>query len=375
MLDAVIHPAGPVFGMDREDQGAIGGEVERTIVELGLGVEVVVQPSLLEPAQEAPLGRGKVAGLAALDRFVEPLVEVDVIEGLGAVEGERGVGRGVPGEELGIAVAPEVGPGIDGGRGREGVGVDVVTPAAEVVVGVPGEVARQDGQGRPGPCRRDDPGEREPKARGRPGPEAVEAAPIRGRDELLVRRARIEYLTAGRAVPALVAGLMASMVLGFGALGTLAGGWVLDRAVRRGGGSAGSRLLGGVAFLAASALIGLALRSGHPWLAALATALSCFAAQATLPLWWSCAIGISGRHVGALFGLMNSVGILGALSSQYLVGALADRMAALGYSGRAQWDPIFRFDMGILLGAGLLWATLRLVAVESPEPEDGPDAP
>jgi len=45
-----------------------------------------------------------------------------------------------------------------------------------------------------------------------------------------------------------------------------------------------------------------ALLSSDPWLAAVLTALSCSAAQSTQSLWWSAAIGVSGRHVGALFG-------------------------------------------------------------------------
>ena len=114
----------------------------------------------------------------------------------------------------------------------------------------------------------------------------------------------------------------------------------------------GRRLLGGAAFFAAAALLGLRLRMRDPWIAVGFTALSCLAAQATQPLWWSCAIGISGRHVGALFGLMNMVGVFGAMSSQYLVGALADWMGARGYSGREQWDPIFFIDVGVLACAG-----------------------
>jgi hypothetical protein len=85
-------------------------------------------------------------------------------------------------------------------------------------------------------------------------------------------------------------------------------------------------------------------------------------------LWWSCAIGVSGRHVGALFGLMNTVGVFGAMSSQYLVGALADWMGARGFSGRQQWDPIFFIDLGVLVCAGLLWSSFRPVAVEPLDP-------
>jgi ACS family glucarate transporter-like MFS transporter len=174
-----------------------------------------------------------------------------------------------------------------------------------------------------------------------------------------------KYLKAGRAVEDTEAGLMASMVLAIGAVGTITGGIVLDRVARAGGGWARRRLLGGCAFFAAAALLVGALFADNAWLAAGYTALSCCLTQSTVPLWWSCAIGISGRHVGALFGLMNSVGLVGALSSQYLVGALADWMGSRGFSGRTQWDPIFYIDTGVLIVAGLLWSSFVFATVES----------
>lgn len=180
-----------------------------------------------------------------------------------------------------------------------------------------------------------------------------------------------KYLKSGRGVDPLEAGQMASTVLACAAVGTYFGGYLLDRAVA-GRGVMRRRLLGGSAFFIAAIMLGCALLSSDPWQAAQFAALSCFCTQATQPLWWSSAIGISGKHVGALFGLMNSVGVFGAMSSQYLVGRLADWMAARGFSGRAQWDPIFYINCGVLITAGLLWSVFvfRTVepAEESPQP-------
>jgi MFS family permease len=184
-----------------------------------------------------------------------------------------------------------------------------------------------------------------------------------------------KYVKDGRHIEPTEAGLMASTVLALGAIGTLVGGLAVDRFVVRDGGTRGRRVMGGVCFLAASAMLACALCMRDPWPAAGFTALSCLAAQATQPLWWSCAIGISGRHVGALFGLMNMVGVFGAMSSQYLPGAIADAMGARGFSGRAQWDPIFFIDIGVLACAGWLWATFRFVAVEDAEPAPAMKAP
>ncbi len=173
-----------------------------------------------------------------------------------------------------------------------------------------------------------------------------------------------KYLTAGRGVALTEAGLMASMVLAFSAAGTLSGGYVLDWFASRGG-IGRKRLLGGCSFFLAAAMLGCSLLSGNAWLAAFFAALSCFATQATQPLWWTCSIGISGKHIGALFGLMNSVGVFGALSSQYLVGKLADLLGGRGFTGRDQWDPIFYINLGVLVVAGLLWSSFVFKTVEA----------
>lgn len=185
-----------------------------------------------------------------------------------------------------------------------------------------------------------------------------------------------KYLKSGRAVADTEAGLMGSVVLGLAAGGTIAGGILVDRIARGGGGLASRRVMGAGAFFAAAALLMGALASSDPWLATFFTGLSCGAAQLTQPLWWSCATEVSGRHVGALSGLMNSMGVCGALASQFLVGALADALLARGFTGRAQWDPIFRIDVGVMIAAGLLWCVLRPTPVEpsraTPKPQPEP---
>jgi MFS family permease len=171
------------------------------------------------------------------------------------------------------------------------------------------------------------------------------------------------YLISGRAVSEQDAGWMATLVLACSALGTYVGGQILDRVIL-GRGLARRRIMGGSALLLATLMLGCALLSKNAWLAAGFTALSCLATQSAQPLWWSCTTGISGKHVGALFGLMNSMGVFGAMTSQYLVGAIADYLGKQGFTGRAQWDPIFFINMGVLVAAGLFWSTLVHVPVE-----------
>jgi ACS family glucarate transporter-like MFS transporter len=174
------------------------------------------------------------------------------------------------------------------------------------------------------------------------------------------------YLIKGRGVEPTEASLMASMVLMSAAAGTFLGGQFLDLVVLRGG-LWRRRMMGGGAFAIAAGLLALSLLTENAWMAATFTGLSCFMTQSTQPLWWSSAITVSRKHVGALFGLMNSVGVFGALSSQYLVGALADWLGKHGHTGRTQWDPVFQIDVVVLLLGAVTWFTFRLVPVESEE--------
>jgi hypothetical protein len=88
---------------------------------------------------------------------------------------------------------------------------------------------------------------------------------------------------------------------------------------------------------------------------ALWTAAATFSYFCTLASWWGAVTAISGRHLGALFGLLNSLGGVGAMSSQLFLGWFADRMAGLGYTGRDQWDPAFSIYGGILLLGACGW--------------------
>jgi hypothetical protein len=69
--------------------------------------------------------------------------------------------------------------------------------------------------------------------------------------------------------------------------------------------------------------------------------------------------------VGAPFGLMISIGVLGAMGSQDRVGALADWGGDRGHPGRARWDRGFRVDLAVLICAGVAWLLFRVVPVEA----------
>ena len=103
---------------------------------------------------------------------------------------------------------------------------------------------------------------------------------------------------------------------------------------------------------------------------------SFFAMHITLPNWWSVAIPQGGRHTATIFGLMNGLGVLGAMASVKLVGVFADAQAARGLSGRAQWDPILDGYVAVLILAGLAWWLYRFTPLPeppfAPKPQDAP---
>jgi hypothetical protein len=72
-------------------------------------------------------------------------------------------------------------------------------------------------------------------------------------------------------------------------------------------------------------------------------------------VWWSAATEVSGKYLGALFGLMNGLGGFGAIGSQGFVGFFADWRESQGFTGREQWDPIFYVYVAVLIFGALVW--------------------
>lgn len=168
-----------------------------------------------------------------------------------------------------------------------------------------------------------------------------------------------KYLMSGRGVPNVEAGWLASLVLAGSATGVLAGGLIADRLLRTKSVVRARRVFGGCAYLAAAGCLFLAARTESPAALAGLAAVSSLCVQLTLPTWWSAAIEQSGKHVGALFGLLNMMGTVGAMASQWFVGAFADWRKELGHEGRSQWDPMFDvYVIVLLLGAGV-WLAYR----------------
>lgn len=77
VFDAVIHWAGPVFGVNGDDENFVVIEIECAVVELCFGVVVEGDVFSFEPAEESPFGGGEVAGLSAFDGVTDAFAKVD----------------------------------------------------------------------------------------------------------------------------------------------------------------------------------------------------------------------------------------------------------------------------------------------------------
>jgi MFS family permease len=168
------------------------------------------------------------------------------------------------------------------------------------------------------------------------------------------------YLRDARGIDNVTAGNLASLVIAGSAVGMLFGGWLADRLPAwTSEPTRARRYLGVVSYLTAAGCLFAGIRCDDALNLALLWGASFCAMHVTLPNWWSVAIPQAGRHVGALFGLMNGAGVLGALASQGFVGLYADWQASRGLTGRAQWDPLFSVYVVVLLGGAVAWWLYR----------------
>jgi len=164
------------------------------------------------------------------------------------------------------------------------------------------------------------------------------------------------YLKEGRLLDEITSGRIGSLPYLCGASGVLLGGFVGDWLTAR----TGSRRLalgsmGSIGLLLAGTLVGSSIYIDNPLLAVLCCSIGYFFSYIQLAAWWAAMSDVGGRHLGALFGLCNMVGLAGGALSQIFLGAFADHMKSLGYTGRAQWDPAFYLYGGVLMFGGFLW--------------------
>jgi sugar phosphate permease len=164
------------------------------------------------------------------------------------------------------------------------------------------------------------------------------------------------YLKEGRGLDEITSSRVGSLPYLFGAVGVLLGGYLGDWLTAR----TGSRRLalgsmGTFSLTLAGVLVASSVRADTPLLAVLLCSTGYLFSYIQLAAWWAAMGDVGGRHLGALFGLCNMIGLSGGAVSQVFLGQFTDHMKGLGYEGRAQWDPAFALYGGVLVVGGLLW--------------------
>src|SRR5262249_27157547 len=148
--------------------------------------------------------------------------------------------------------------------------------------------------------------------------------------------------------------------LAAGALGCVLGGQLTDLIRRRTGAvSRGHCIFGTVVCTLSALFLLVSIQVDSRILSACLVGAGLFGMNLQIPVWWATVTQLSGRHVGALFGLMNSMGIVGAVASQVFLGALVDWLGKFHYTGRDQWDPGIYAYPAVMLLAGVLWLFVR----------------
>lgn len=167
------------------------------------------------------------------------------------------------------------------------------------------------------------------------------------------------YLQRGRGLSQWEAGSLASLVLAGGAIGALGGGYAADCLARYWPQGVWSyRLFGcGVMLVAAGAILA-SVHVDSAVGATLCAACASLFAQSQQSTWWNVTRQISGPHLGSLFGLLNSLGVPGAMGSQLFMGRFADWRKAQGFTGRVQWDPAFYVYAAVLAAGAFCWVLL-----------------
>jgi sugar phosphate permease len=181
-----------------------------------------------------------------------------------------------------------------------------------------------------------------------------------------------KYLQTARGATPNQSSILTSLVFGAGTVACLSGGWLSDWLTIKTGSLRWGRTLQSVVGAGLSAVcLGASLLVDSTNLSAVLVALSCLGVQIQVPAWWACATKVSGRHVGALFGMMNMIGNLGGVFSPLFLGWFVDLMKSQGRTGRAQWDPGFAVYVGLALVGMVLWLLIdprrTVESIETPE--------
>ncbi|MCE9561036.1 MAG: MFS transporter [Planctomycetes bacterium] len=176
-----------------------------------------------------------------------------------------------------------------------------------------------------------------------------------------------KYLRDARGATNVESSWINALVIAGSLIGMLFGGWLSDRFSRLSAHPVRDRRYASmIGFFIAAVCLFVGTRCDSTIALGVLWSVSMCAMHIQQPNWWSVIIPQSGRHVATLFGLTNGVGVFGAMASQGFVGVFADWQASHGFSGRAQWDPIFDVYVVVLILGGVAWWLYRFTPLEDP---------
>jgi sugar phosphate permease len=168
------------------------------------------------------------------------------------------------------------------------------------------------------------------------------------------------YLEQGRGVDPVTAGQMSSVVLAGAAVGCLGSGFINDYLARLTNfHPARFRIYGFTGTALAAVLLVISTNCESAWASSIWASLAFMAAVSQQATFWAVTTEIGGRHLGVVFGLMNSMGVPGATISSMFLGRFVDGMQARGFEGRAQWDPAFYIYAAVLLVGAICWTMVN----------------
>ena len=109
-------------------------------MKLGFAENIMSESFTLQPADQTPLGRSKMAGGSSFDRVGNLNLFRDMVDRFRTVEGQWIISLCFIIQVFRIGISFQFKPGIQAGCRRQVIRVNVVTASSETVVGIPVEV-------------------------------------------------------------------------------------------------------------------------------------------------------------------------------------------------------------------------------------------
>ncbi|HZT82829.1 MAG TPA: MFS transporter [Gemmataceae bacterium] len=139
-----------------------------------------------------------------------------------------------------------------------------------------------------------------------------------------------------------------------GAVGSLTGGRLSDRLVRRIGRRWGRSLVGVLGFAGAGLCVFASALVGQWWQAVALLCLAFFVNDLAIPPIWAVCADIGGRHAGSVSGTMNMTGAVGAVLSPFLTPVILLAVPA-SFNPQEKWTVVFAILASAWLVGAVAW--------------------